>query len=104
MQAGQDAQNIPNSYSSGQLPAGTSGELEPAKPKGLNPLPLLRTFQRNILIIVGIAGLATLYSAYSGTKVPRSYQGSFRILVEPITSQARSTDPSALSRAPGWGK
>ncbi len=99
MQAGQETQNSPlNNYSAG--PGGAGGELE-AKPKGLNPKPLLRTFQRNILIIIGIAGLATAYSTYSGIKAAKSYQGSFRILVEPITSQARSTDPSSLARAQG---
>ena len=105
MQAGQDAQNTPINYSSPPANGALGGEpVEPAKPKGLNPAPLLRTFQRNILIIAGIAGLATLHGVYSGMKAPRSYQGSFRILVEPITSQARFTDPSSLSRAEGSGE
>ncbi|HEY9909115.1 MAG TPA: hypothetical protein V6D18_16080, partial [Thermosynechococcaceae cyanobacterium] len=102
MQAGQDAQNIQTHYTPTPRSVAVGGEpAEPAKPKGLNPFPVLRTLQRNILIIAGVTGLAALFSLYSGARLGRSYLGNFRILVEPITSQARSTDPSALSRVGG---
>lgn len=69
-----------------------------AKSKGIDISPVIRVIQRNLPLIAIIALGVTGVAAYLGKQSPRSYQGSFRILVEPITSQARSTDPSALSR------
>lgn len=66
--------------------------------KGLDFGPLLRTVRRNILLIAGTTTVVTLAVAYVTLREPRVYQGTFRILVEPITSQGRSADPSAISR------
>lgn len=69
-----------------------------APKKGLNLGPILRMVRRNIvwiLIPAAIGGGAAVFLAKSS---PLVYEGSFEILVEPITSQGRSTDPSALSR------
>lgn len=68
------------------------------KQKGLDFGPLLRTVRRNILLIAGTTTVITLAVAYATLREPRVYEGSFRILVEPITSQGRSADPSAISR------
>lgn len=68
------------------------------KQKGINFLSIFRIFRRNALLISGItlAGVGVAALTSSG---PPQYEGNFSILVEPITSQARSTDPSAISRA-----
>lgn len=69
-----------------------------APKKGLNLGPILRMVRRNIvwiLIPAAIGGGAAVFLAKSS---PLVYEGSFEILVEPITSQGRSTDPSALTR------
>lgn len=89
----------PSNLSSGMVSAPDSNEATPTKQQGLNFAPLLRVVQRNILLITGIAVVVAASQAYSGLKSPRVYQGNFRILVEPISSQGRSTDPSAISRA-----
>jgi len=99
----QSMQTLPGNSSSG-LEGGLSGaSLTDAQPqsKGLNFAPVIRTLQRNIFLIGGIATIVAASQAYSGLKAPHVYQGSFRILVEPITSQGRSTDPSAISRSQG---
>jgi succinoglycan biosynthesis transport protein ExoP len=69
----------------------------PSNQKGLNLGSLLRVARRNALLIAAIT-LATTGAAALTTLGPPSYKGSFSILVEPINSQARSTDPSAISR------
>jgi capsular exopolysaccharide synthesis family protein len=68
------------------------------KSKGLDISPLLRIFQRNLPLIALLTAGMTGVGAYLGQQSAKTYQGGFRILVEPITSQGRSTDPSALSR------
>jgi capsular exopolysaccharide synthesis family protein len=90
---------------SGQLAAGGGSDVAPTDPpkKGLNPAPLLRTVRRNILLIAGIATIATVIGGYLSSRPVKIYQGSFRILVEPISSQGRSADPSAISRSAGGG-
>ncbi len=100
MRAEQDTQNFPaNSPSNppGNWAAEEIGSDSP-KPKGLNLGPVVRVVRRNILMIAGIAAIATLVGGANSLKSKPSYQGSFRILVEPITSQGRSTDPSAIAR------
>jgi polysaccharide biosynthesis transport protein len=100
MRAEQDTQNFPaNSPSnpSGNWAAEEVGSDSP-KPKGLNLGPVVRVVRRNILMIAGVAALATLVGGANSLRAKPSYQGSFRILVEPITSQGRSTDPSAIAR------
>lgn len=70
--------------------------------KGLNFAPLLRTLQRKALLIVIIAGLTTSGAiAYVKLFSKRSYQGDFRLLVEPVTTEARIVEPAALARAEG---
>ncbi|OUC11646.1 MAG: hypothetical protein B0A82_25910 [Alkalinema sp. CACIAM 70d] len=66
--------------------------------RGLNLRPLGRTIRRNLLLVAGIAAALTAFTAMKSLKAPRSYSGGFRLLVEPITGEARLTDPSVLSR------
>ncbi len=66
--------------------------------KGLNFRPLTRTLWRNALLVSGLAVTIAVTSTLQALKTPYSYSGGFRLLVEPITSEAKLTDPSALSR------
>ncbi|MCC5619081.1 hypothetical protein LC605_29175 [Nostoc sp. CHAB 5836] len=83
---------LPNSVQSLE-----SDELEGAK-KGLNLRPIWRIIQRNALLILIITTAITTATLYSISRKPRVYEGNFRFLVEPITSDANFTDPSVLSR------
>ncbi|MEM7757325.1 MAG: hypothetical protein AAF298_04230 [Cyanobacteria bacterium P01_A01_bin.40] len=64
-----------------------------------NFLPLLTTIKRKALLIAAVTGLTTLYAAYIDSKhnPVLKYSGDFQLLVEPLTSTARSTDPIALA-------
>ncbi len=77
-------------------------DLEPTSPpqKGLNIRPLLRIIQRRILLIAGITSLTTAAAVYVNNKSPSVYAGSFQLLVEPVTSEEKLTDPSALTGTP----
>ena len=66
--------------------------------KGLNLRPLLRTIRRNALLVISLVVTITAANAFMSLRTPRSYMGGFRLLVEPITGEAKLTDPSALSR------
>jgi polysaccharide biosynthesis transport protein len=68
------------------------------KSKGLNFRPFLRMVQRNFLLIAGINIAVAVGIAASSLRAPRSFEGTFRILVEPITADAKLTDPTVLSR------
>ncbi|QZZ19545.1 polysaccharide biosynthesis tyrosine autokinase [Leptothermofonsia sichuanensis E412] len=87
-------------------PLGLNDELEgdlvesPSRQQGLNLGFIVRLARRNALLISAIT-LATTGAAAFSAFGPPTYQGQFSILVEPITSQARSTDPSAISRDRG---
>jgi polysaccharide biosynthesis transport protein len=84
-----------------QLPSVDKEEVNAPPQKGLNLRPLLRTIKRKAILVIGITGLVTAGAvAYSKT-LPSSYLGDFRLLVEPITNEARVVTPSALSRAQG---
>ena len=74
---------------------------EPNKQKGLNLRPVWKAIQRNILLITGITTVVAATTLYSGLRSPYIYEGDFRLLVEPITSEAKSTEPSVLSRNGG---
>lgn len=100
MEREQDAHIVPISNQSRQVQQFSvdEGEELSAQPqKTLNLKPLVRTFQRKALIIIGIIGLvgaATHYQIKGGKK---TYQGDFRMLVEPVTTEARIADPAALA-------
>jgi polysaccharide biosynthesis transport protein len=85
-----------------ELPSVEKEEVNASPQKGLNFRPLLRTIQRKALLIIGIAGIVgggTFY--WAGKNIPPEYEGSFRLLVEPVTNEARIVEPSALARAQG---
>lgn len=66
--------------------------------KGLDLSPLVRMVQRNALLIAGVTMAGAALVAYSMVSGPRTYKGNFQLLVEPITSQARLSDPASISR------
>ncbi len=69
-----------------------------AQQKGLDLSPLVRMIRRNALLIAGVTTAGAALVAYSSLSGPRTYKGHFQLLVEPITSQARLSDPAAISR------
>lgn len=102
MQAGQNIHvNGHTRFEDPSLPSSDlGGEATEGKPKGgLKLRPITAIVWRNLPLILGVTtvmgGLA--YMGYRST--PLIYQGDFTLLVEPITSQARATDPTAISRA-----
>ncbi len=76
-------------------------EFEEQQKSGLNLRPLLRTVQRNALLIAGIATVVSVGNLYLNWDTTRTYAGDFRIQIEPITSEAKYNDPSVISRAGG---
>jgi len=107
MEREQDAHIVPISNQSRQVQQFSvdEGEELSAQPqKGLNLKPLLRTFQRKALIIIGIIGLVGAGAYYQLKESKKTYLGDFRLLVEPVTTEARIADPSALAnRGEGGG-
>lgn len=59
-------------------------------------MSLLRVVKRNILPIVGIAGVITTGVWFGNRSNLPSYEGAFQILVEPVSSEARLAEPSNL--------
>ncbi len=81
---------------------GDEGEESGEKPqKALNIAPLLRTFQRKSLIIIALVGMASGGIVYQIKGSKKTYQGDFRMLVEPVTTEARIADPSSLTNREG---
>ena len=69
----------------------------------LNLLPLLRTCKRKALLILGITALVTFLYSYRDSRSATSaeYAGSFQLLVEPLTLEERSLQPSSLVDSKG---
>ena len=65
---------------------------------GLNFRPLFRTIQRNAFLVASLVVTISVANGFMSLRTPRSYMGGFRLLVEPITGEAKLTDPSVLSR------
>ncbi|KAM3114191.1 GumC family protein [Phormidesmis sp. 146-33] len=87
----------------GDEPLESPAELDPTPDfkrlqKGLNLRPLIRTVWRNALLVSGLAVTIAVANTLHSLRTPYSYSGGFRLLVEPITSEAKMTDPSVLSR------
>jgi capsular exopolysaccharide synthesis family protein len=64
--------------------------------QGLNLTAFFRTIKRKALPIAGIVGVVTAVSLYHSSALP-TYTGDFQILVEPVTSEAKSSEPSTLT-------
>ncbi|MEG3896546.1 MULTISPECIES: polysaccharide biosynthesis tyrosine autokinase [unclassified Microcoleus] len=100
MEREQDAHIVPISNQSRQVQqfsVDEGEELSAPPQKGLNLKPLLRTFGRKALVIIGIIGLVGGGVTYQIKGGKQTYQGDFRMLVEPVTTEARIADPAALA-------
>ncbi|MEG3862144.1 GumC family protein [Microcoleus sp. herbarium12] len=100
METEQDAHIVPISNQSRQVQQFSVDEgedLSAAPQKGLNLKPLFRTFGRQAIVIIGIIALAGGAVYFQIKQGKKTYQGDFRILVEPVTTEARLTDASALA-------
>ena len=64
--------------------------------QGLNLTGILQTIKRNALPIAGISSIATLIFYLTNSSVP-TYTGDFQLLVEPVTSEAKFSEPSTLT-------
>jgi len=83
------------------LSADLTDEVTAAPQRGLNLRPLLRTAKRKAWLIAGLTTLTTAAAWYVSSKEPPIYAGGFRLLVEPVTTEERASDPSALARTSG---
>ena len=71
---------------------------ETPKKKGLNLGPMWRLVRRNILLIGFMTAAVTGATFALVWDEPRTYEGEFQLLVEPVTAEGRSVEPAALSR------
>ncbi len=77
-------------------------EFDEPKKRGLNLRPLWRTIRRNAFLITSITTIVgSVNFLHLSLTSSHSYEGKFQLLVEPITSEAKFTDPSVLSREQG---
>ena len=100
METEQDSHIVPISNQSRpvqQFSADEGEELSAAPQKSLNLKPLFRTFWRKSLVIIGIIALAGGGIYFQIKQSKKTYQGDFRMLVEPVTTEARLADASALA-------
>lgn len=75
---------------------------EADSPKGGLPiLPMLRMAQRRWPIILVCASGMIAAAWFVTKRAAPTYEGGFRLLVEPVTSEARIAEPTALSRDEG---
>ncbi|WP_293128017.1 tyrosine-protein kinase domain-containing protein [Microcoleus sp. bin38.metabat.b11b12b14.051] len=100
METEQDSHIVPISNQSRQVQqfsVDEGEELSAAPQKGLNLKPLFRTFGRQAIVIIGIIALAGGAVYFQIKQGKKTYQGDFRMLVEPVTTEARLADASALA-------
>lgn len=79
-------------------PSADFDELENGPGGGLNLRALVRTIQRQALLIAGVATLVAVGASYVAMRESSIYEGDFQILVEPVTNAARASDPSTVTR------
>ena len=74
-------------------------DLNSEAPKGgFNFGPYIRMAKRNILIIAGSTLVCGAAGFFATLAEEPNYQAGFRLLVEPVTAEARLTDPFSLAR------
>ncbi|GAB4458437.1 MAG: polysaccharide biosynthesis tyrosine autokinase [Elainellaceae cyanobacterium] len=78
-----------------------SGEASAPKKGGLPIGGLIRMVKRKILVIGGITGVLSVAAWLSSASDLPTYRGNFQLLVEPVTSEARIAEPTALTRSAG---
>jgi capsular exopolysaccharide synthesis family protein len=80
------------------LPFEQLGPAPAPQKQGISPGPILRLIRRNLFLIGLVTAAATGATYALVWDDPRSYEGEFQLLVEPVTAEARLAQPSALSR------
>lgn len=64
--------------------------------------PILRTLKRNIVLVIGMAGITTIAGfLLIGEPDPPTYEGNFQLLVEPVTTEDKLADPLTFTRTDG---
>jgi capsular exopolysaccharide synthesis family protein len=87
-----------------ELPSIDKDEVSTPPQKGLNLRPLLRTVQRKALLVIGIAGAVSVGAyVWAQRTIPTTYRGDFQLLVEPVTTEGKATQPGVITRADGQG-
>lgn len=76
------------------LPLGSPETTRAFSKQGLNIRPLWRLIRRNILLIGGINVLVAGLTTYLVLSRSLAYEGEFQLLVEPVTTVGKLTDPS----------
>jgi succinoglycan biosynthesis transport protein ExoP len=84
-----------------QLPAIEKDEVSTPPQKGLNFRPIMRAVKRKVLLIIGLTVVCGGGAFHHTKDIKPAYEGDFRLLVEPITTEAKISDPSALTRSEG---
>ncbi|MBD2090411.1 polysaccharide biosynthesis tyrosine autokinase [Microcoleus sp. FACHB-1515] len=79
----------------------SSGDPDAPSGKSSGLLSILRTVQRNILLVAGVSTIVASTIALKATTLTPSYTGSFRLLVEPVTTEARQAQPLTVTRTDG---
>jgi capsular exopolysaccharide synthesis family protein len=69
--------------------------------KNNNLRPYFRTFRRKSWLIAGITSVTTFIALFASATESQVYTGNFYLLVEPITSAGKLTDPTTLTRTGG---
>lgn len=77
------------------------GETSAPKKGGLPIGGLIRMVKRKILVIGGMTGVLSIAAWLSTASDLPTYRGNFQLLVEPVTSEARIAEPTALTRSAG---
>ena len=85
--------HLPESLDAGDF------DTPPGKSSGLGSI--LKAVQRNILLVAGVSTIIASTVALKATTLTPSYTGSFRLLVEPITTEARQAEPLTVARGEG---
>jgi succinoglycan biosynthesis transport protein ExoP len=81
-----------------QSPAVEMDEADNLPNKGLNLRSLGRTVQRQALLIAGVATVVAVAASFQAMNISPNYEGEFRLLVEPVTNEARISDPLTVTR------
>lgn len=76
-------------------------EVSASPQKGLPIGSLIRMVRRNILVISSISGVIIGAAVVANSNATPTYEGSFRLLVEPATTEGRISDPTVLTRTDG---
>ncbi|GAB4141156.1 MAG: polysaccharide biosynthesis tyrosine autokinase [Cyanobacteria bacterium J069] len=77
------------------------GEATAPKKGGLPIGGLIRMVKRKVLLIGGMTGVLSVAAWLSTASDLPTYRGNFQLLVEPVTSEARIAEPTALTRSAG---